>query len=267
MEDQVEIEGELAYYDYFYPYYGLSNNSRPEDKEKYFVKFPRVRLNVMRSVLPVLKVGLGFDYDGYDITSAEDEGLLEREKPLGWDGNTVLNASIILRLDSRDRVFSPTQGSLTTFTQAFSPKGWGTGVYLRSELNAAYYKTVWKNGVLASNLKWGHISGETPFQETFYLGGSKSGRGLIQGRYRGKDKALIQAEIRQQFLPRWSAVLLGSTGTVGDTFSSVFHYRYHWNGGAGIRFLLQQKTGLNFRMDVATGDEGMQLYISVGEAF
>jgi len=267
MQDQLQVEGEVAYYDYFYPYYGLSNKTDPEVKEKYFVRFPRLRANVLRSIHPHWKVGLGVEYDGYKIIEIAEKGSLDRERPLGWDGSQVFSASVLLRLDSRDRVYSPQKGALATFTQSFSPEGVGTGNYSRSDFIGAYYQGLWKKSVLALNMKVGHITGEAPFQERFYLGGAKNGRGIIQGRYRGEDRLLFQAEVRQSFLPRWGATLFASTGTVADHFDQVFSTIYHTNAGGGIRFMLQPKTGLNFRLDCASGDEGLQFYFSVGETF
>ena len=56
-ENRLELFGELGYYDYFYFYYGIGNETLFDEEETYFVRFPRFRASVLQEVFPGIRVG------------------------------------------------------------------------------------------------------------------------------------------------------------------------------------------------------------------
>ena len=226
-ENKREIFGEIGYYDFFFYYYGIGNDSRFDLQESYLVKYPSLRFNFLEQVAPNFRAGLSYKADGYDIFQTFDEGLLETEQPTGYDGGITSIAGLIFRYDTRDHVNMPWNGSLTTLTFEHSNNWLGSDFkFSRWRLESAKYLNLKKKQVLALNLITGSVSGDAPIQELMLYGGGRRGRGVIEGRYRDNAMMLMQAEYRFPLFWRLRGGVFTSYGkinTIWMSFTKVWY--------------------------------------------
>lgn len=263
-----EIFGELGYFDYIYFYYGIGNDTQAEDEETYSVKFPRFRINILEEIYPNLRAGLSLKFDAYDISGLAENGLLENNQPTGFEGGNIFTFGGILRYDTRDNVNLPLNGWYVTLTVEQNNKWLGSPFnFNRTLLDAIKYIPLGKKQTIALNAFTGFMGGQAPFQELLFIGGGRKGRGIINGRFRDDNLLLLQAAYRFPIFWRVRGVVFASSGRVAPTYDQLFSGTYHFNYGAGLRFLLNKKEQLQIRFDVGLGGDVIGYYLTVGDAF
>ncbi|HBX64717.1 MAG TPA: hypothetical protein DEG32_00615, partial [Balneolaceae bacterium] len=109
------FEGEVGYYRYTYKYYGIGNNTPDSNEETYRVNFPRVQVSALRKVSDDIYAGLSYWYDGYDITSIKQNGLLDSNEPDGVSGGINSGFGITSIYDTRDNIFYTKDGEFLEF--------------------------------------------------------------------------------------------------------------------------------------------------------
>ena len=108
-------------------------------------------------------------------------------------------------------------------------------------------------------------NGDTPFYALPYI----DLRGIAALRYQGEDVLVTEAEARWNFHGRWS--LVGFTGigkaenAFGDLFGSGDDLRHTY--GAGARYLIARRLGMQAGFDVARGPEETAFYLQFGGAW
>jgi len=258
--------GEIGYFRYNFYYFGVGQQSPP--RELYGVDFPRVKLNFFRQVKPNLYVGLRYQFEQYDITQTEPNGLFDKGRVPGGLSSRTSGVGLGVFWDKRDQVFFPTRGWVIDVTYLNNRPFWGGNVsFDRLGLDVSGYQLLRKNTVLAGNLFTNFTLGNAPFNMLTELGGPKKMRGYYQGRFRDDNAVLTQAELRFPLYKRLGAVALGSVAWLGNQGDFV-----RWNDpkyayGAGLRFTANRRDHLNIRLDYAIGSDGGNVYFTIGEAF
>lgn len=159
----------------------------------------------------------------------------------------------------------------------FLPEFLGADTYFSTMvLNARHYQTgLREEDVWASQLFIKHCSADTPDGALAALGSQNVLRGFAIGQYKARTMAALQTEYRYQIrgtrfrmagfigLANLSG---GSTGTAeGNRDSDNGTYA---SGGIGIRYMLQPKAGVDFRIDLATTSKDEQsVYARINQAF
>ncbi|MGB6035296.1 MAG: hypothetical protein WBG42_03440, partial [Cryomorphaceae bacterium] len=136
--------------------------------------------------------------------------------------------------------------------------------YLKSMAEYRFYTKLWKNAVWANQAQVQYTGDGAPFYDQSIYGGDMTARAYYFGRFRDNGLYGYQSEIRSQVYRKWGATLFAGLGNVfGEELNAPL-----WNGGLGIRFLLDEEDRVNLRFDYAIGEYGQQgFYISFGEAF
>jgi len=262
--------GELGYYSYNYFYSGIGNDINPAEEEIFDVNFPRIKLNALVRVYPKTYAGLRYWYDGYDIVGTKENGLLQTNKPLGVEGGNVSGFGPMAVFDNRDNVFTPSNGYFIEAASLFAFQGIGSDFnFSKFSLDARKFIAIGKKkrSVLALNAYGEFTGGDAPFFQLSYLGGGKRMRGYLEGRYRDKHHAMLQAEYRFPLFWRFGGVVFAGTGGVASQVGEVFNDLRLAYGG-GIRFLLNKNEGANVRIDYGVGAKGNSgFYLTIGEAF
>ncbi len=261
--------GELGYYVYVYPYYGIGARSRLEEEEFYDVTFPRVRINYLRETSPDLYFGIRYWLDDFNITGYAPEGKLLQSAVRGFDGGRVSGLGVVSNFDSRDNQFYPTHG---WFVEAVAlPHSTALGsnfTFLKLSLDAAHYHTIRKRHTFAVNAYWESNIGEVPFFNMAFLGGPRRLRGYIDGRFRDYNAAVLQAEYRWRFYKRFGLALFYGAGNVFEKFSGLQASLTKQTFGGGLRFQLSKREKVNLRLDAGfVPSEGANFYVTFGEAF
>ena len=76
-----------------------------------------------------------------------------------------------------------------------------------------------------------------------------------------------QAEYRIELRKRLGVVGFGGAGAVARRWGDFRSDQLLPAAGAGLRFTLDKKNHINYRIDVAFGREGRTISIGIGEAF
>lgn len=266
-EGKSNVFGEIGYYDYFYDYFGIGNTTLTENREKYFVRFPRIQFNWTQRIFPKIYVGGNYFFDDYNITSIDSTGLLFSNKTEGYESSRISNLGLLISYDSRDHVFYPEKGMYHSLNIKFNRKELGASSNFNEvSTDLRFYQPV-GTGVFAFQIWAGKKFGEIPFQEYFLQGGPRYGRGMITGRFRDRSVFSLQWEYRFPIWKRFSGACFSSFGNVGQDFQDVFSTDWKLNFGAGLRFAIDKQNKTNIRLDVAGGSEELAFYLTIGEAF
>ena len=111
------------------------------------------------------------------------------------------------------------------------------------------------------------IVGEAPFQIMSFLGGMNFMRGYYMGRFRDNNAIILQGEYRADIWWRFGAVAFASVGEVAHKIDHFKLSDFKVTYGLGIRFAIDPKERLNFRLDFAWAEDSTGFYFTVVEAF
>ncbi|NJK82692.1 MAG: BamA/TamA family outer membrane protein [Saprospiraceae bacterium] len=209
--------GELGYFRYVYDFFGVGNGIDREYIERYSVNYPRVRINLLKRVLPNFYGGLRYWFDDYRIVQVEEDKLLSSGEVFGSEGGVVSGMGLVAQYDSRDNIFYPSKGIFLEAASFWNSQQLGsTFDFNRYTFDLSFYMPLSKNQqhILALNYFTGAMYGNAPFNQLMFLGGPKKGRGYIDGRFRDDHLALVQAEYRFPLFWRFSGVTFATLGGI-----------------------------------------------------
>lgn len=261
--------GEIGWYRYVYYFYGIGNDVLDENQESYSAKYPRIRFDYARQLIPNLYLGVRYGFDNYTIYDLNPDGQLVKTGLEGTQGGVVSGLGPLLVYDSRDNQLYPQTGNYAelSFQQYGSYIG-SDFQYNRLLVDLRKLFSIKENQVIATNLYSEFTSGSVPFYSLANMGGNKRMRGLFEGKYRDRNSVILQGEYRWKFLPRWGAVLFSGVGNVFSAENKFEFQNTKLTYGAGGRFQLSKKKKLNLRLDLAhSPGEDLQFYFTFGEAF
>jgi len=266
-EERWRVVGELGYYRFFYNFFGLGIDSQVEDEEVYEVNFPRLRLSVLREVLPNFSVGLGYEYDRFSNLKIVEDGALDNSNAAGKRDGTVSNLGVLAFYDTRDNIFFPTKGWFLQGNFFTSSNFLGSSFnYSKFELDSRYYQKVGKKQVLAANLFLANSSRNAPFYDLYYLG-SKRTRGFANRRFQDNAELSFVTEYRFPIKGRFGGAVFGSTGTVAPDLGETFSSKFRNAAGLGLRYIVNKRDGVRIRVDYGITGEGGNFYFTIKEAF
>jgi len=213
------------------------------------------------------------------MASASDQALeAESLAPGGWlEGGTLVGSEPFTRiglgprllLDRRDRPWQPSRGVyLNLEAMLFRRALGGDQDGERLGLDLRGFHGLGAGFVVAGQVAWDQIHGETPFDELPALGGDQVLRGYPAGRYRDRSRLFAQVELRRpEILGRFGGVLFAGAGDVAPTTRRLMPGRARLAGGGGLRYALDPESGLALRVDLGAGEDGASgVAISIGEA-
>ncbi len=266
------------------------------------MKFDLLRIHQagLRKVLPNLYLGGSYRLDRY--FSIVDESLnLEVTPPVvtshyayslvhGFDPSayTVSGVAVEALYDSRDSSINAYRGLYAHLSYGVFPTWLGstqTSTLASGELRA-YLGTnpdVPRDVLAIWILGSGVTSGYRPYLTLPSIGWDArgtTGRGYVQGRFRGTAEVYAEAEWR--FRITNDGFLGGAVFTNVQTMSrpAVELPAYGFSqagedlfqnlkpaGGVGLRFMMNREARTNIRLDLAWGADSFGLYLGAGEAF
>lgn len=173
-----------------------------------------------------------------------------------------------IQRDARDSIFYPRAGSnldvMTNFYSGALGSDFDHDAYLISYAN---YGALGDRVVLAYRVTACGISGRAPFFGLCRLGSDKDLRGYEAGRYRDRRLLAGQIEYRRSLPNRLGFTVFTGAGAVAPRFQDFHFSSVRPSIGAGVRYTLAERSGVNLRFDVAVGSDGLVWYVSMGEAF
>jgi len=166
--------------------------------------------------------------------------------------------------DSRDSMFTPTQGSyLEASCGVFGKALGGEDSFQRASITGIQYFALPQNLYLGFRADATAAFGDAPF----YLHPYISLRGVPIMRYQGEEIAQLETELRWQFWGRLSVLGFGGVGSAWNDFEHVDSPQSVFAGGTGVRYELARRYGLHMGVDVAFSRDTTAFYIQVGSAW
>lgn len=267
-ERKHRFKGEIGYYKYSYNFYGIGPESQASDLEKYNVNFPRVEFSYARHFLNILNLGLGFKMDYFTKMKRKPNGLLDTQRPIGWDGGLKTNLQLLCFVDTRDNLNAPLKGFYGELVLLKS-LGWGLSDFDYSKLEAdfRYFTKLGAGWTLGHQLWVTSSTAGTPFYDLPYISTSKRSRGFSDRRFLNPKLMSVQSELRFPIFNRLRGAAFYSYNILPSSWSKPFENQKYVGYGLGLRYVLRRESRTAIRMDVATGDESFNFYITLNEAF
>ena len=211
---------------------------------------------------PDLASNIRVDGDPFGFDFGLDRGQFRR-----GDGFTseIGMVGISLSYDSRNNIFTPTEGLYSGITASFNSEAFGgSSEYQRYQWTTLYYTPLFTDElILGVKTDLQSSSGDIPFYMRPYV----QLRGAPAMRYQGAHMASAEVELRWQFTERWSVLGFGGIGSTWSEGRFLSRNDTTWTGGVGLRYLLARKYGLHMGLDVAYGEEGPACYVQFGSAW
>jgi hypothetical protein len=257
-------------------------------------KYIRFYEQAMKRVGKDLYAGIGYHYEKY--SSIEDKlldlpgGVVTSHYAYstahGFDPKAyaVAGLSVNLMLDSRDSAINTYKGSYALASYRVNNKFLGSAK--SSSQLWLEYRNYFDFGEKHTDILglWAYgnftVSGEVPYMalpSTSYDQFGKSGRGYVQGRFRGENMLYVEGEYRKHLM-NWSVfgkdIPIGGVAflnmqTLSSKGNDITLGEYIEPGyGVGLRFMLGKKTRTNLGIDFAWGNyQSGGVFMRLNETF
>ena len=187
--------------------------------------------------------------------------------PIDLQATTVALGFHIVR-DKRDSTFYPRKGSLLETTADFFDESLGSKrQYQNYKAEYNVYREVGKKQVIAYRGMICSANQSVPFYDLCLFGVNNDLRGYTGGEFQNRRMFATQAEYRRELKGRFGVVGFGGVGGIANRWNAFRSDELLPAAGAGLRFKLDKKNHINYRVDFAVGRDGHTLSIGVGEAF
>lgn len=267
-EEEWYINGEFAFYDFPFKYYGVGNDIDPNLYEPYVINQKKVYLSAYKRVFGSVYVGPRVFIDDFKNIETAPNGALSMLGLKGLGGGHNSGIGIGLLYDSRKNVYCAKSGWFVELGYTnYAVDALNLGGFHNFRLELRKYFRITPNAVLATNFFANMNVGDVPFYMLSEFGGLFRMRGYYRGSYRAKNVMLLQAEWRQNIKGRFGAVLFGGLGSVCNDFDDLFMTSAKASGGVGLRFTINRKEQIPVRADFGKGQGFQGMYFTTGEAF
>jgi len=243
------------------------------------IKFYRTildrELTINTNIEPdILYQGLKFRLAGSKFFAGASYLLLDTSSEIGisgldasFKGNSRDAAAIFsLDYDSRNTIFTPTDGISSTIEASLFRKAVGSDTEFEKYKAKIYYFTpMGKTFVLGLRGDVQTIRGEDgdiPFYQYPFV----DLRGIPAMRYQGESVGVAEFELGWNFTTRWSVLGFGGAGrttAIGASDETTNVY----SKGAGLRYFVARRFGTHVGFDIAKGPEDTAFYIQFGHAW
>lgn len=271
--------GDYRFYKYPQYTFGLGSNSPIENQELldyYFFRFTEI---VQTRIVGDLFAGVGYmleyqwDIDDHGLPNGKVSDFQQYDSSV----NTLASGFIINAVyDSRDNSINASKGFYSSLQYRNNLEALGSQRNWQSLIidNRKYFRfpESSRNILALWSYDWLIIRGKPPYLDlpsTTWDQYSNTGRGYIQGRFRGSQMVYLESEYRMVFTRDG---LLGGVVFINAESLSAFpgsklqSIQPGW--GAGLRVRLNKKSKTNLDLDYGFGTQGSNgIFINIGEMF
>jgi outer membrane protein assembly factor BamA len=262
-EEKWYTQGTLQYSKFPDYYYGIGESTGDAAQVLYQSNRMVADVNFLKNISKKFFIGPRLRYINYYALSYDTAMNYHAELV---DANIAGGGFTALK-DTRNNLLNPGSGTYLELTNTYNGSA-GIPVYSKLLADARGYKTIRPNVIIAGRFLNEFTFGNPPFYDYSLLGGDKKVRGIYYGRFRDKNLATLQAEVRFKLVWRFGAAVFGGASKVYPEFNKLSFNNIKPNYGAGIRFLIDRKQNINLRFDYAMAGDGQDgFYVSFGESF
>jgi outer membrane protein assembly factor BamA len=267
-EGKFHLIGSLFFKKYTEKFYGIGPQTSKDWEEDFRYRSFSLKFSLQQKFLRNFYGGVQFDFENSRITEKEPGGILDREDIPGDNGGRVSGLGLVIVQDSRNNMFFPTGGTYLQLQASFFGRALGSEFkFQKYRIDCRQYVGVFSSHVLVFRMNTDFSAGNVPFQWLPTLGGSSVMRGYIQGRFRDRHAISLQAEYRVPLFWRLSAAGFVGCGDVADKLTSFKVREFKLNGGLGIRYRIDRRSGTNVRLDFGFAKGSFTVYAMINEAF
>lgn len=170
--------------------------------------------------------------------------------------------------DLRDNEFYPTKGSVFSFQGDFFGKPLGSvRTYQSYAVNYNGYRSIGNKQVIAYRGSACAVSDDAPFYDLCFYGSRSDLRGYTAGEFQNRRMFATQVEYRRELKWRLGVVGFAGVGGVARRLSDFRSDELLPAAGVGLRFIVDKKNHINYRIDLGFGRAGHTLTMSIAEAF
>lgn len=277
--DKYNIIGDWRYMKYPSTTFGLGGHTQYEDGYTIDFNYIKLHTTVLRYIAPNLYAGLGYYFDYFYkvreidpppgvVTSFQKYGLAATEEGSGPVAR--------LLYDSRINPANPYNGWYASVEyhrslEALGSQGnWGS---LQIDIRKYIKLREDNRNILALwSFDWLSAGGKTPYlllPSTGWDDQFNTGRGYIQGRFRGSEMEYLEAEDRFAISRNglFGGVVFFNVESFKKNLAPTFN-DFEPGFGAGIRIKLNKNSNTNICIDYGFGLQGSQgIAVNVGEVF
>ena len=259
--------------------YGLGGYTSQSDG--YLIDYSAIRLHqtVLRELAEDMYAGIGYNLDYfYGISELDPPAGIETDFQKYGINNTEVASGVTFNFlyDTRKNPINPEHGNFVNVIYRPNLTIFGNTTTWRS-LTVDVRKYIAfprKSGnVLALwNYEWLTVSGKAPYLMLPNTGGdqySNTGRGYIQGRFRGSNMAYLEGEYRFKITGNglFDGVVFANAQTFSEQATNNFE-KIAPGYGFGLRLKLNKFTRTNLAVDYGFGQGGSNgLFVNLGEVF
>lgn len=278
-DNRYNFIGDYRFYKYPQSTFGLGSSSNIQNEDPMDYKFIRFYETAYRRITGNFYAGAGYMLDThYDIIdNGNVNGTVTDYSRYGKEAHSIASGFGLSTLyDSRDNGLNASKGAFvsltyrTALTSLGSTQRWNSLMmdarkYFKFPANSDNVIALW-------NFDWVMLSGSPAYLDLPSLSwdsNSATGRGYIQGRFRGAQMFYGEAEYR--FRITGNGLIGGVVFANASTFSAAQGtklQRVQPGFGPGLRIKLNKVSNTNISVDYGFGMQGSRgLFIDVGEAF
>jgi len=258
----------------------------------------RIHQSVLKKLVGSLYGGLAFRYDRYfeiddlllDLNSTPPvvTSSYAYSRYYGFDPTqySVVSLGVELLYDSRDSTINPYRGVYANLVFRGNPTWLGssqnsTQLYGEFRTYVGLDPNIPRNVLAFWFLSQGVTGGNLPYLALPAIGWdarSRTGRGYVQGRFRGTSEVYLEAELRFRLTEDgfMGGVVFANVSTFSRPAVTISGYsnpgeRLFQNlrpaGGVGLRLMMNRGSRTNITLDFAFSETGFGVYLGAGEAF
>lgn len=174
------------------------------------------------------------------------------------------SVSLMRVYDSRDNVFSPTEGNRVALTAEFAGKGLGGDFnFNKYSAETRNYLKVGHAQVIALRGMLGYADGKLPDSGRFAVGGTDNLRGYRDDQFKGNKMLAASAEYRFPIAQKVEGVVFSD---IGKAWSGEGYKLNDLEASVGVGLRVSTPIG-PIRIDYAKGSQGAKTHFSFGGQF
>jgi len=270
--------GDYRFYKYPSYTYGLGSHTLLDDVDSIDYRYIKFYQEALIRIAPDFYGGIGYDLDyHYDISDGGNS-LTDFQLYNNYATKTVSSGVVAhLKYDTRDNINNPETSVYASVAYRYN------STMLGSDEDWQYIQTEVRKYFLLSH-KWHYVLGFWTWDE-FTFGGkppyldlpstgwdtyNNTGRGYIQGRFRGANFAYLETEFRFDILRSGllGGVVFSNVETVSKKLSEGEGGVFSPGEGVGIRLKLNRFSKTNIAVDYGFGLDGSRgFFFNIGEVF
>jgi outer membrane protein assembly factor BamA len=249
-------------------FYGVGPDTPDSLGEDYTPRTLGGMFSFQERITSGLNVAIQYNYWNSHISDTEPGGILNAGVVPGSEGGVVSGIGATFNWDTRDNIFYPTSGSYHSVSTRLYGSALGSdydfGKYV---VDLRKYTSLGRSVVFAAQGILSASSGVIPFQYMGQLGGQNILRGYYQGRYRDRQMAVVQVDLRTKLWWRVGAAFFAGAGNVAARLNDFDRDYVRYAAGFGLRYLFDAGESLYIRLDFGFAEDSDGMYITAGEAF